>query len=180
MAQKLTKSRRSTMLWGKRYARFKQYYRTQRKLIHRRGFETYIEREGEKILTKTEFKEQYIALMNDRKKEIESGQRKTVGNIEKALSSMQAYELSESKAYAILDFLKKYRDEDEIEYSAKNINELLMKIRTGSWIREDVGLWDKIKRYREDLFASGMSKADVRAEVSITVFGSDPKKYGRA
>ena len=92
---------------------------------------------------------------------------------------MQAYELSEEKAYAVLSFLKEYRESDDfsIEYSAQNINKLLMKIRVGEWIEEEVGLWDAIKKYRSDLFADHHTKAYVRAQVAITVFGSSEEKY---
>ena len=115
MAKKSSKKRSQALLWSKRYKKFKANYYQQEKLVNEKGFSTYIQREGQPILTKTEFKEKYIALLNDRKKEIALGKRKTVGNLEKALSSMQVYEHSEDKAYAILNFLKTHKDTDEFE-----------------------------------------------------------------
>lgn len=168
MAKKWSKARRASFRVGKRYAAYKKAYLKRQALLEKKGYSMY----DQQILTKTEYKEMYQATLNDRKKEVKSGERKSVGNINEAIVSMQAYELSEKSAYAIFDFLETKKDELDIEYDTKNINDLIMKIRQGEWLREDVGIWDLIRDYRSDLFDKGLTKEEVRHAVSQTFFGS--------
>ena len=111
-------------------------------------------------------------MRNTLKERIRRGERKSVGDVNKALVSEQAYELSEEQGYAIFNFLKENADKYGIEYSTKNINSILIQIRQGEWLREEVGLWDLIRDYRKDLFSQGLSKEEVRQQVSSTFFGS--------
>lgn len=168
MAKKWSKARRTSFRVGKRYAAYKKAYLKRQALLEKKGYSMY----DQQILTRTEYKEMYQATLNDRKKEVKSGERKSVGNINEAIVSMQAYELSEKSAYAIFDFLETKKDELDIEYDTKNINDLIMKIRQGEWLREDVGIWDLIRDYRSDLFDKGLTKEEVRHAVSQTFFGS--------
>lgn len=168
MAKRWSKARRASFRVGKRYAAYKKAYLKRQALLEKKGYSMY----DQQILTKTEYKEMYQATLNDRKKEVKSGERKSVGNINEAIVSMQAYELSEKSAYAIFDFLETKKDELDIEYDTKNINDLIMKIRQGEWLREDVGIWDLIRDYRSDLFDKGLTKEEVRHAVSQTFFGS--------
>lgn len=149
------------------YNRYKKAYLKRKEVLNRSGYEMYDE-----MLSKTEYREIRLATINDRKREIAAGERKSIGNINAAIVSDQAYELSEKSAYAIFDFLETKRDELDIEYDTRNINKLIMKIREGSWLKEDVGLWDLIREYRADLFSQGMTAAEVRHTVSQTFFGS--------
>lgn len=173
MARKWSKARRESFRVGKRYAAYKKAYIRRSNLLAKKGYSMY----DQEMLTKTEYREMYQATLNDRKKEVKSGERKSVGNINEAIVSMQAYELSEKSAYAIFDFLEQNKEKYGLEYDTKNINDLIMKIRQGEWLREDVQIWDLITDYRSDLFDKGYSKAKVRAEIAITMFGSDPEKY---
>lgn len=173
MARKWSKARRESFRVGKKYAAYKKEYIKRRDMLAKKSYSMY----DEQILSKTEYKEMYQAILNDRKKEVKSGVRKSVGNINSAIVSMQAYELSEKSAYAIFDFLEQNKEKYGLEYDTSNINDMIMKIRQGEWLRQDVQIWDLITDYRSDLFDKGYSKARVRAEIAITMFGSDPDKY---
>ena len=105
MAKKWSKARRASFRVGKRYAAYKKAYLKRQVLLEKKCYSMY----DQQILTKTEYKEMYQATLNDRKKEVKSGERKSVGNINEAIVSMQAYELSEKSAYAIFDFLETKR-----------------------------------------------------------------------
>lgn len=173
MAKKWSKARRESFRVGKRYAAYKKSYQRRETILAKKGYTMY----DQQMLSKTEYKEMYQATLNDRKKEVKSGERRSVGNINEAIVSMQAYELSEKSAYAIFDFLEQNKEKYGLEYDTSNINDMIMKIRQGEWLREDVQIWDLITDYRSDLFDKGYSKAQVRAQIAITMFGSDPEKY---
>lgn len=173
MAKKWSKARRESFRVGKRYVAYKKSYLKREALLAKKGYTMY----DQQMLSKTEYKEMYQATLNDRKKEVKSGERRSVGNINEAIVSMQAYELSEKSAYAIFDFLEQNKEKYGLEYDTSNINDMIMKIRQGEWLREDVQIWDLITDYRSDLFDKGYSKAQVRAQIAITMFGSDPEKY---
>ena len=123
-------------------------------------------------LTYREFKEMYIEEKNDRLKEIEKGERKSLGNITSKIISDQVYELSEKQAYSIFDYMKTLSEEEraKIGFNYKNINTAIMKIREGSFVREDLSLWDKIKVRREELFALGKSRTEVGDIISSEFF----------
>ena len=173
MAKKWSKARRESFRVGKRYAAYKKAYQKRETMLAKKGYTMY----DQQMLSKTEYKEMYQATLNDRKKEVKSGERRSVGNINEAIVSMQAYELSEKSAYAIFDFLEQNKEKYGLEYDTTNINDMIMKIRQGEWLREDVQIWDLITNYRSYLFDKGYSKAQVRAQIAITMFGSDPEKY---
>lgn len=118
------------------------------------------------------WKTAYIAEYNDRKAEMAEGQRKAIGNINMKLISDGVYKYSEKKAYAIFDYMKTLPEEERkmLNFSYKNINDALAKIREGTFVDEDLGLWDKIRARRAELFAEGKSKHDVRSIVSNEFF----------
>ena len=125
-------------------------------------------------LTYREYKEIYVEERNDRLKEIEKGERASIGDINSKIISDQVYELSEEQAYAIFDYMKTLSPEEreELNFSYKNINAAIAKIRQGEFVREDLDLWDIIRNERDRLFASGMNKKDVAKQISQTFFGS--------
>lgn len=131
----------------KSYNRYVDLYRKREAMLQQRGYDMYDE-----MLTFTEYKTAAPDMRNTLKEKVRIGKRKSVGDINKALVSEQAYELSEEQGYAIFNFLKENAEKYNIQYSTKNINEILMKIRQGKWLAEDVGLWDMIKEFREDYF----------------------------
>ena len=151
----------------KAYRQYEKLYDARSKMLNQRGYSMYDEK-----LTYTEYKTAAAEMRNTMKEDIKRGKRKSMGSVNRALVSEQAYELSEEQGYAIFDFLRENADNYGIEYSTKNINEILMQIRQGDWLREEVGLWDLIRDYREDLFAKGYNKKQVRNEIAITFFGS--------
>ena len=120
-------------------------------------------------LTYREYVEIYAEEKNDRVKEIEKGERKSLGNINAKIISDQVYELSEKQAYAIFDYMKTLSEEEKnsLKFNYKNINTAIMKIREGSFVRDDLSLWDKIKARREELFSQGFSKKQVNGKDGI-------------
>lgn len=125
-------------------------------------------------LTYREYKEIYAEERNDRLKEIEKGERSSIGDINAKIISDQVYELSEEQAYAIFDYMKTLSPEEraELNFSYKNINKAIAKIRQGDFVKEDLGLWDIIQQERDRLFAQGLSKKEVKHAISQTFFGS--------
>ncbi|MBO7713204.1 MAG: hypothetical protein J6S85_06510 [Methanobrevibacter sp.] len=125
-------------------------------------------------LTYREYKEIYAEERNDRLKEVEKGERASLGDINAKIISDQVYELSEEQAYAIFDYMKTLSPEERaaIGFDYKNINKAIAKLRQGEYVREDLGLWDIIRDERERLFAQGLKKDEVRKKISQTFFGS--------
>lgn len=125
-------------------------------------------------LTYREYKEIYTEERNDRLKEVEKGERASLGDINAKIISDQVYELSEEQACAIFDYMKTLSPEERIElgFSYKNINKAIAKIRQGDFVREELDLWDIIKEEREKLFAAGLKRSEVAKRISQTFFGS--------
>lgn len=120
-------------------------------------------------LTYREYKEIYTEEYNDRIKEIAKGERKSFGNINAKIISDQVYELSEKQAYSIFDYMKTLSPEEraKIGFNYRNINTAIMKIREGSFVRQDLSLWDKIKARRKELFEMGYSKKEINGKDGI-------------
>ena len=144
--------------------------------LRNKGLEPYYNastgEDGSKPLTYREYKEIFVEERNDRLKEIEKGERKSLGNINAKIISDQVYELSEKQAYAIFDYMKTLSEEERkaLKFNYKNINTAIMKIREGSFVREDLSLWDKIELRREELFKEKKSKEEVRNIISSEFF----------
>ena len=104
-------------------------------------------------LTYREFNEIYAEERNDRLKEIERGERASIGDINAKIISDQVYELSEEQAYAIFDYMKSLSPEElkEMGFSYKNINKAIAEIRQGEFVREKLELWDIIRNQRSNL-----------------------------
>lgn len=152
----------------KRYNSYLNSFRKRVKLMRERGLTPFDSKE----LDYREYKELYTEERNDRLKEIKSGERSSLGNINSKIISDQVYELSEKQAYSIFDYMKTLSDEERkrIGFNYKNVNTAIMKIREGSFVRQDLSLWDKIKARRKELFESGKSKADVTDIISSEFF----------
>lgn len=157
----------------KRYNAYKKAHKARVKALRQKGLEPYYNastgEDGSIPLTYREFTEIYAEEKNDRIKEIERGERKSLGNINAKIISDQVYELSEKQAYAIFDYLKTLSEEERktLNFSYKNINAAIMKIREGSFVREDLSLWEKIKARRKELFAQGFTKEQVNGKDGI-------------
>ena len=106
--------------------------------------------------------------INDLKIDIKEGKRKSVGNVNREIVSDQAYELSSRQTDVLGEYLLeneadllnemglvyKYTDEEGKEkINLKKKIELMMKIRQGEFIREDIGLWDMINDFRANYFS---------------------------
>ena len=119
-------------------------------------------------LTYRDFKTVRAEKINDLKLDIKEGKRKSVGNVNREIVSDQAYELSSRQADVLgeylleneydyleeTDLVYKYTDEQGQErVNLKKRIDLMMKIRQGEFIKEDIGLWDMINDFRAQYFA---------------------------
>lgn len=155
---------------------YNSYLKAHRKRIEQlraRGLEPYYNEstgeDGSIPLTYREYKEIFAEERNDRIKEIEKGERKSLGNINAKIISDQVYELSEKQAYAIFDYMKTLSEEERksLKFNYRNINTAIMKIREGSFVREDLSLWDKIKARRAELLSQGYTKKQINGKDGI-------------
>ena len=149
----------------KKYNAYKRLYTKRKELLERRGFEM---ADTKGMLTYTEWKTAFASKKHDLSYEVETGERASIGDVNSALVSDQAYEFSQKQAYALLDYLKLHH---EGEYDTSNINTLILKIRQGKYF-EELGTWDDVREYRKELFSQGYSKEQVKNAVSHLFFGS--------
>lgn len=138
-------------------------------------------------LTYRDYKTVRAEKINDLKFDIKEGKRKSVGNVNREIVSDQAYELSSRQADVLgeyllenesdlleeMDLVYRYTDEEGIErVNLKKQIDLMMRVRQGEFLREDVGLWDMISDFRLSMFKKGMNKEEVRKAVGQTFFNS--------
>lgn len=152
----------------KRYNSYVKQFNQRVKKLRSQGIEPY----EDKALSYRDYKYIYSEERNDRIKEVDKGQRKSLGDINKKIVSDQVYELSEKQAYAIFDYMKTLSPEERkgIKFNYKNINRAITKLREGKFVREELGLWDAIRERRKDLFEAGYSKNEVASIVSNEFF----------
>lgn len=184
------KTSRDKRIAQRRYRRSKKQYQDYRdqlearkEIFESRGLEFY----DPVPLTYRDWKTVHAEKINDLKLDIKEGKRKTVGNVNREIVSDQAYELSSRQADVLgeyllenepdlleeMDLVYKYTDEEGIErVNLKKRIDLMMKIRQGEFLREDVGLWDMISDFRLQMFKKGMNKEEVRRAVGQTFFNS--------
>lgn len=137
------------------------------------------------------FKDVYLMKRNDLRMDVEEGKKERVGSVVNEIINDQAYELSAPKARAIADYLmreeggllaekglaEQYTDEEgKIQYALLKPKKLELLIREGSFVKEEVGLWDEIRDYYGLLRNQGYSAEDAKAKIGITYFNSGPKK----
>ena len=184
------KTSRKKRIAQKRYRKPRSQYRdyleqfeARRENFESRGLEFY----DPVPLTYRDFKTVRAEKINDLKLDIKEGKRKSVGNVNREIVSDQAYELSSRQADVLgeylleneedlleeMDLVYKYTDEQGIErVNLKKRIDLMMRIRQGEFLREDVGLWDMISDFRVSMFKKGMTKDEVRRAVGQTFFNS--------
>ena len=184
------KTSRERRVAQKRYRRARRQYqdyldkfKARRENFESRGLEFY----DPIPLTYRDFKTVRAEKINDLKLDIKEGKRKTVGDINREIVSDQAYELSSRQTDVLgeylleneedlleeMDLVYRYTDEEGIERTnLKKRIDLMMKIRQGEFLREDVGLWELISDFRASMFKKGMTKEDVRKAVGQTFFNS--------
>ena len=141
-----------------------------------------------KMYTYKEFKQYYFKTRNSLMEEVEMGERERIGSTITEMVNDQAYELSAKKAKVLADYLLENEREALIEKGiiipnaiegengelvdlVKSRN-LRLLIRQGSFIREDIGLWDDIKSYYKQLIANGKTTEEAKAQIGITYFNS--------
>ena len=137
------------------------------------------------------FKDVYLMKRNDLRMDVEEGKKERVGSVVNEIINDQAYELSSAKANALVDYLlrneggllaekglaEQYIDEEgKVQYALLKPKKLELLIREGSFIREEVGLWDEIRDYYNILRSKGYSAEAARDEIRGTYWNSGPKK----
>lgn len=184
------KTSREKRIAQKRYRKSRAQYRdyleqfeARRENFESRGLEFY----DPVPLTYRDFKTVRAEKINDLKLDIKEGKRKSVGNVNREIVSDQAYELSSRQADVLgeylleneedlleeMDLVYKHTDEQGTErVNLKKRIDLMMRIRQGEFLREDVGLWDMISDFRVSMFKKGMTKEEVRRAVGQTFFNS--------
>ena len=152
----------------RRYNSYVKSFETRVKKMRDQGLSPY----EDKHLTYRDWKYIYSEELNDRVKEVEKGERKSLGNINSKIISDQVYELSEKQAYSIFDYMKTLSEEERqaINFDYRNINTAIMKIREGRFVREELGLWDLIRQRRKELFEAGYTKSKVVDVISSEFF----------
>ena len=165
------KTSREKRVAQKRYRRQKKQYQdylrqfeARKETFYERGLDFY----DPNALTFRDWKTVHAEKINDLKLDIKEGKRKTVGNVNREIVSDQAYELSSRQADVLgeylleneydyleeMDLVYKYTDEQGQErVNLKKRIDLMMKIRQGEFIKEDIGLWDMINDFRSQYFA---------------------------
>ena len=128
---------------------------------------------------------------NDLRMDVEEGKRERVGSVVNEIINDQAYELSSNKARAIADYLmreeggllaekglaEQYIDEEgKVQYALLKPKKLELLIREGSFVKEEVGLWDEITDYYKLLRDQGYTADDAKHKIGQTYFNSGPKK----
>lgn len=148
-------------------------------------------REEASPYTFRDFKDQYQLTRNTLKEEVEMGERERVGSVITEMINDQAYELSSAKARGIANYLIKEERQMLIDKGlivpdgatnaeGKPVARIKMKnlellIRQGSFVREDVGLWDEIKDYYSFLIdkqGMGLTAQEAKEQIGKTYFDS--------
>ena len=163
------KSASQDITWAKRYAKYRKELLEKKQMLNRMDLDFY----RPDPLPFRDYKEKYLQYQNDLKQEVEAGERKTIGNVNKFIVSDQAYELSAKQASSIFKYIQTLPEEEKasLDISTRGrINELMLKLRTGSYVENELGLWDKIREYRRKLFEQGYNSDQVRKMTSEHFF----------
>ena len=158
----------------KQYKNYLEQFEARKETFESRGLDFY----DPVALTYRDWKTVHAEKINDLKMDIKEGKRKSIGNVNREIVSDQAYELSSRQSDVLADYL--LEDEEGIErINLKKKIDLMMKIRQGEFIKEDIGLWEMINDFRSDYFSlSSDEKADLikkwknlRPDVKNMTFG---------
>ena len=100
----------------------------------------------------------------------------------------QAYELSAAKANAVANYLIRNEREfliekgiivpDAIETEDGRLEDLIksrnlrLLVRQGSFIKEEVGLWEEISQYYQTLIDGGMTAKEAKRQIGVSYFNS--------
>lgn len=141
---------------------YKKYSTEFNRLLEKTG------KDGSEKLTFQEFKR---AFKVESEEEL-SGRIKVSRNLSKKIAEQSFYEFSYREARMI----RKYAIEQGVE-GAEKVR--IYEIRQGLKEEFEDAFYDAIREERESLFSAGLNKSEVRREISIRFFDSDPKKRRR-
>ena len=169
-------------------------YRLYDKLFDKRqksakyGFRTTEEGKPIKKYKFEEFKQYYFHTRNSLEEEVKMGERSRVGSVITEMVNDQAYELSAVKANAVANYLIRNEREfliekgiiipNAVETEEGKLEDLVksrslrLLVRQGSFVREEVGLWQEISQYYQTLVGDGMTSKEAKRQIGITYFGS--------
>lgn len=135
-----------------------------------------------------EFKQYYYVTRNSLKEEVQMGERSRIGSVITEMVNDQAYELSAAKANAVANYLIRNEREfliekgiivpDAIETEDGRLEDLIksrnlrLLVRQGSFIKEEVGLWEEISQYYQTLIDGGMTAKEAKRQIGVSYFNS--------
>ena len=135
-----------------------------------------------------EFKQYYYVTRNSLKEEVQMGERSRVGSVITEMVNDQAYELSAAKANAVANYLIRNEREfliekgiivpDAVETEDGRLEDLIksrnlrLLVRQGSFIKEEVGLWEEISQYYQTLIDGGMTAKEAKRQIGVSYFNS--------
>lgn len=151
------------------YASYSRLYRIAKNKAKREGYEM-----NSPKMSKSEYLTTYEAEKNDRLGEIERGERKTVGDINRTLVQEQTFEYSQKQAKAFQTY---YRIEAEMEGDPNRKIPTQSDIRKGKAPEIDFDTLKEIYHAKKEAFIkNGLSLDDATREakdyVSSNFFGS--------
>ena len=172
----------------KQYQDYLRQFEARKETFYERGLDFY----DPNALTFRDWKTVHAEKINDLKLDIKEGKRKTVGNVNREIVSDQAYELSSRQAEVLgeylleneydyleeMDLVYRYTDEQGKErVNLKKRIDLMMKIRQGEFIKEDIGLWDMINDFRSQYFSfSKEEQAKLMKKWGVDTYAKAVKK----
>ena len=110
------------------YDAYKREYKAKERILNANGVQM-----NQRLLTEAEFNAQYDRMLNQRKKDVMQGKRKTTGNITRDLVDKQAFALTSKQAEAIVkgkktgNYYKRRSGIDIEEREAELVDEYLQK-----------------------------------------------------
>lgn len=146
------------------YEAYLHEYETKKESLHQRGYEM----KDPRPYSELEYRTVYRALVNDRKEDVISGKRRSIGNIRRELINGQTWSAGDTQAKALYKYAK---------LTGQKVK--LMDIRAKG--RESVDFGEYEKRYKEIIskLPGGLSKLERRKlrdtylkELNATMFGS--------
>lgn len=170
----------------KEFKLYKEKFAARKKAAGKRGFRMVEGEEVQTYSTFSDFKNQYLLTRNSLREEVEMGERERVGSVITEMINDQAYELSAAKARGVARYLLEneaplleqkglittYIDEEGNEQRSVKSRKLNLLIRQGSFVREEVGLWEEIKDFYKTLINEGYTAQEAKKEIGQTYWDS--------
>lgn len=170
MARHYKKGRLShkNLTWRDRYNIYRRDYKRQAKKMKNAGLKM-----NKKPLEYDKYIQAWGDMKNQLKKEIEKGERKSIGNVNQFLVRQQAYNFSMKVGGAVIPYLIEAGDIEEEPTTLKEKMRLIMKIRQGEFL-ETQGFWNAVRERRKELYKEygKYGKKEANEQIAREFFGS--------